>query len=308
MPSFASESKAARRQAPGRTILPAAIRRQGLGPGRQDGWLGNTGNQARLRLLDFAAGSGATIAPAPRYLHRSIRIPAQPSHFGQGCGPETSQRSLSIKSGSGIAELKTIADPTGKLPGQPRTVPDAGTPTPTPAPATPPAAGPAPAAPAAPAAPNFCKAVPTAASIKNVQKTTDGKLYGHEFDFSIDLTYTKLAASATHDQDAKLEWMEKVSDPPSWQTAVTANTWNDMFALYPTSPTFDGWKNRTKPCPGTETAAIHDTPATSVDLGARTLSFNLKVTGDSVTKSATGTQVLEPDGHGGIKTQTFTVP
>ena len=42
---------------------------------------------------------------------------------------------------------------------------------------------------------------------------------------------------------------------------------------------------------------------------ARTLDFNLKIKikGGSVTKAATASQVLEPDGKGGIETQPFTV-
>jgi len=153
---------------------------------------------------------------------------------------------------------------------------------------------------------SFCECTPTSASIKNVKKFTKGKLYGHKFDFVVDLTYSK---GATKHKDCDLEWWEKTTRPPAWQTVIKKNTWNDMFALYPTSPVFDGWtKNRKKPCPGKETAKLHDPPAASVDLPARTLWFNLKVKGGGTTKSATGKQVLEPDGKGGIKTQTFTVP
>ena len=154
----------------------------------------------------------------------------------------------------------------------------------------------------------FCQCIPTSASIKNVTKYTKGKLYGHKFDFVVDLTYSKRSSSATKHKDCSLEWREKTTRPPAWQTVIKKNTWHDMFALYPTSPTFDGWtKSRTKPCPGKETAKIHDPPAASVNLPARTLWFDLKVKGGGTTKSATGNQVLEPDGKGGIKKQTFTV-
>lgn len=158
----------------------------------------------------------------------------------------------------------------------------------------------------APAAASFFQCTPTSAAIKNVKKYTSGKLYGHEFDFVVDLTYTKLGAGATKDDDAKLEWWEKTDRPPSWQTTVKKDTWNDMFALYPTSPVFNNWTGRTKPVPGNETVTLHDPPAASVDMPARTLEFNLKVIGGGKTVSATGKQVLEPDGKGGIKTQTFT--
>jgi hypothetical protein len=159
----------------------------------------------------------------------------------------------------------------------------------------------------APAAPTFCQCKPTGAAIKNVKKYNSGKLYGHEFDFTVDLTYSALGSGAAAHSDCTMEWWEKTDRPPAWQTVIKKDTWNDLFALYPTSPTFDGWtKSRTKPCPGSETARVHDPPAASVDLPARTLEFNLKVSGAGTTKSATGKQVLEPDGKGGIKTQTFT--
>jgi hypothetical protein len=156
------------------------------------------------------------------------------------------------------------------------------------------------------AAPAFFQCTPTSAAIKNVKKYTKGKLYGHEFDFVVDLSYSKLGMPAIADDDAKLEWWEKTDRPPSWQTTVKKDTWNDMFVHVPNSPLFDNWKNRTKPVPGKETVTLHDPPAASVDMPARTLEFNLKVTGGGTTVSATGKQVLEPDGKGGIKTQTFT--
>jgi hypothetical protein len=207
--------------------------------------------------------------------------------FGHGREASSSFRMNTFWPGS--RSEATIAPP-GAAMDEESTVPDGGTKSP---PASPP--------------PTFCQATPTSASIKNIKKTSAGKLYGHEFDFVVDLTYSKLGSTASKHEDCTLEWFEKTSRPPAWQTVIKKDTWNDMFALYPTSPTFDGWtKSRTKPCPGKETATIHDTPNASVDMPARTLEFNLKVTGGGVTKSATATQVLEPDGKGGIKTQTFT--
>ena len=154
----------------------------------------------------------------------------------------------------------------------------------------------------------FFQCKPTSAAIKNVQQLRNGDLYGHEFDFVVGLTYTKLGKDATASSDATLEWWEKTDRPPAWQTAVAKNTWNDMFALFPGSPTFDGWtKGRTKPIPGNETATIHDPPAASVNMPARTLEFDLKVKGGGATVAATAKQVLEPDGKGGVKTQTFKV-
>lgn len=155
-------------------------------------------------------------------------------------------------------------------------------------------------------APASCDCVPSGVQIKNVRAYRSGKLYGHKFDVAISVGYFRAAAGKTG-QDAQLFWFERTDDPPAWQ-GVTPNAWNDMFALFPTSPTFDGWtKNRAKPCPGNETATITDPPATSVDLPARTLEFDISVQGLQVSHNARAKQVLEPDGKGGVKTQTFEI-
>jgi hypothetical protein len=159
-------------------------------------------------------------------------------------------------------------------------------------------------APSAPAA--GCDCVPSSVSIGNVSAFRRGKLYGHSFDVSIGLTYFA-AAPGTTGQDAQLRWMERTDRPPSWY-GVAPNVWADMFALFRGSPTFDGWtKNRSKPCPGTETATITDPPGARVDLPARTMEFDIYVYGQRIGHNARAKQVLEPDGSGGIKTQTFTV-
>jgi hypothetical protein len=151
-----------------------------------------------------------------------------------------------------------------------------------------------------------CDCVPSSVQIKNVSAYRSGKLYGHRFDVSVSLGYFA-AASGKTGQDAQLFWFEKTDRVPAWQ-GLNANTWNDMFGLFPASPTFDGWtKNRTKPCPGNETATIHDPPAASVDLPARTLEFDIYVRGLQVSHNARAKQVLEPDGTGGVKTQTFEI-
>jgi hypothetical protein len=151
-----------------------------------------------------------------------------------------------------------------------------------------------------------CDCVPRQVAIKNVQPYRNGKLYGHSFDVAVSLGYFTPPAGRAG-QDAQLIWREKTDRAPSWQ-GLAANTWNDMFALFPTSPTFAGWTtNRTKPCPGSEVATITDPPAASVDMPARTLEFDISVRGLQVTHNAQAKQVLEPDGSGGIKTQTFTV-
>jgi hypothetical protein len=183
-----------------------------------------------------------------------------------------------------------------------------GTTTPTTAPTTP---SPVPATANPPT--TFCSACLDDLKIQNISKINSGNSYGHSFDLVADLQYK--ANSGTAHQDATLKWEEKTSRAPSWQTAITANTWNDMFALYPTSPTFNGWtQNRTKPCPGKETATITDPPTADVTLPARTLEFRITVTSaagagcTTASKTVTAKQVLVPDGSGGITTQTFTTP
>jgi hypothetical protein len=136
--------------------------------------------------------------------------------------------------------------------------------------------------------------------IQNISKINSGNSYGHSFDLVADLQYK--ANTGTAHQDATLKWEEKTSRPPSWQTNITAGTWNDMFALYPTSPTFNGWtQNRTKPCPGKETATITDPPAADVNLPARTLEYRITVSSaagagcTTASKTVTAKQVLVPD-------------
>jgi hypothetical protein len=159
-------------------------------------------------------------------------------------------------------------------------------------------------APKAPA-PAGCDCVPSSVQIKNVSPYRSGKLYGHKFDVEVALTYFQAASGPG--TDAQLFWFERADRAPAWQ-GLSPNVWNDMFALFPTSPTFDGWtKNRTKPCPGSETATIHDPPAASVDLPARTLEFDIYVRGLQVSHNARAKQVLEPDGKGDVKTQTFEI-
>jgi hypothetical protein len=154
-------------------------------------------------------------------------------------------------------------------------------------------------------APAGCDCVPSSVQIKNVSATRSGKLYGHKFDVEIALTY--FAAASGPGTDAQLFWFEKSDRPPAWY-GVGPNVWTDLFPLFPASPTFDGWtKSRTKPCPGSETATITDPPAASVDLPARTIDFDIYVRGQRISHNARAKQVLEPDGKGGVKTQTFTI-
>ncbi|MCK4342130.1 MAG: hypothetical protein KAY37_10460 [Phycisphaerae bacterium] len=116
--------------------------------------------------------------------------------------------------------------------------------------------------------------------IKNIKKIDNATHWGHSFDAVIDLEYKKWDREFA---DCTLEWWERTDLPPAWQTrlGIKAWTWNDLYARFPTSPTFDGWtKNRKKPCPGKETATITDPPALGKRPGrnvSRTLQFAIKV-------------------------------
>jgi len=153
--------------------------------------------------------------------------------------------------------------------------------------------------------PAGCRCCPVSLEIQNVSPYRSGKLYGHSFDVVIGLEYDAPPGGGVP-TDCELVWLEKTDRPPAWQ-GITPNTWNDMFKLFPGSPVFNNWTtNRTKPCPGSETVTLTDPPAASVDLPARTLEFDLYVRGNACgTHNVKAKQVLEPDGAGGVKTQTF---
>lgn len=105
---------------------------------------------------------------------------------------------------------------------------------------------------------------------------------GHAFDFTIVMSF---AAGSSGISDCTFEWWEKVNVPAV--AGHPANTWTDMFALVPTSPTFNPWNNRTIPCPGggSLTVTIVDVPSLGSQPGqtvTRTLEFKL------VAKSGSG--------------------
>lgn len=146
--------------------------------------------------------------------------------------------------------------------------------------------------------------------IENISRYRSGNLYGHRFDLVTDLEYKTAASGGT--SDATLKWEEKTNRV--YHHSMVPNAWNDMYSLLPTSPTFNPWNNRTKPCPGRETVRITDPPAASVNLPARTLDFRITVessasgTCTNRSKTVTAKQELVPDGSGGITKQDFTTP
>src|SRR5438132_14209395 len=98
--------------------------------------------------------------------------------------------------------------------------------------------------------PNCCGCV-TGAVIQNVQFFTTPPITrggatvanGHSFDFVISMSFT---AGTGGTVDCTFEWWEKVDVPAI--AGHSANTWTDMFAFVPTSPTFDPWNNRVVSC------------------------------------------------------------
>ena len=145
-------------------------------------------------------------------------------------------------------------------------------------------------------------------AMKNITKTHSGFKYGHQYDLVINMEYK--ATTKASSVPCTLSWLEKTNR--GYYPGMVDNAWNDMTALIPNSPTFAPWKNRTQPCPGSETVTITDPPQADLRLPKRTL--EIKVTAGSATdcgcdnasKTASAVQVLEPDAAGGIKTQDFT--
>ena len=76
-----------------------------------------------------------------------------------------------------------------------------------------------------------CCACVTSAAIENEADLRNGDLYGHDFDFNIEMEY-KAAPEGVIPDDPELVWDERSTRSPAWQ-GLTANTWNDMFALFP---------------------------------------------------------------------------
>jgi hypothetical protein len=133
--------------------------------------------------------------------------------------------------------------------------------------------------------PNCCCCV-TRVAIQNVQTFTTPPIFrggtwvanGHSFDLVIDMNF---AAGTGGTADCTIEWWEKTDVP--YTPAMQADTWTDMYSLFPTSVTFGPWNSRTVPCPGggALTVTIVDIPS----LGAlppgssqsRTLKFRIMI-------------------------------
>jgi hypothetical protein len=158
-----------------------------------------------------------------------------------------------------------------------------------------------------------CCGCVTSATIGNIQPYNDGNRFGHNFDFTIQMSFT---AGAGGTSDCTLEWWEKTNIP--YLDIMSADTWIELYGPYSVSPTFDPWKNRVVPCPGggALTVTITDVPGLGIRPGRtarRTLQFRLVVKSGSgcactdASQTATATQVLEivngvPAGSGTLTT------
>lgn len=122
---------------------------------------------------------------------------------------------------------------------------------------------------------------------------------GHAFDLVIQMTF---AAGSSGSSNCSFQWWERVNIPAI--SGHPPNSWTDMFALVPTSPTFDPWNNRIIPCPGggNLTVTVVDIPSLGSAPGVtqtRTLEFRLVVKSGAgcacgfATSTATATEVLQ---------------
>lgn len=123
-----------------------------------------------------------------------------------------------------------------------------------------------------------CCCCVTSLAIQNINRIDTAAKMGHSFDLAIGLSYTGTATK----QRCNLEWWEKTDVPAL--TGHAPNTWTDMYSQFSQSPTFDPWRNRSEPCPGTGNVTINDPPALGRRPGrtvTRTLEFRLVVNSGS---------------------------
>lgn len=143
-------------------------------------------------------------------------------------------------------------------------------------------------------------------------------IFGHQFDLVVDLDIIKANGNSTDTASlaATLDWGEKVSPAPAWQTrnpSFVTGAYNDMYKLFPSSPTFASWSNRKAPDAGSGyIVAIHDIPGHRVGASTRTLNFSITVTSASSSAcncpnksfTVTATQILTNS----PQTSSFTTP
>jgi hypothetical protein len=111
-------------------------------------------------------------------------------------------------------------------------------------------------------------------SIANITRIDNATHMGHSFDLQIAMDRPASGSAG----ECVLEWWEKTDVPAI--PGHRPNTWTDMYALYPQSPTFDPWKNRGTTCGSSQGVTINDPPGLGKTPGrtvTRTLEFRLVV-------------------------------
>jgi hypothetical protein len=135
-------------------------------------------------------------------------------------------------------------------------------------------------------------------TISNINRIDIPTRMGHSFDVDMNLMYP---ASGPQGR-CILEWWEKTNVP--YTTGMAPDTWTDMFALLPTSPTLAPWVNRSEVCASSSPVKITDPPSLSRNPGrtvTRTLEFRIVINSmpatseggcGSATQKVTAKQVL----------------
>lgn len=143
-----------------------------------------------------------------------------------------------------------------------------------------------------------CPCCTDSISISNISRIDTAARMGHNFDVNMALSYPASGPSGS----CTLEWWEKTNVP--YHPGMSPNTWTNMFALVPGSPTFAPWKNRGTDCATSAPVTITDVPSLGRSAGrtvTRTLEFRIVINSMPPTSEAgcanasqqvTATQVL----------------
>jgi hypothetical protein len=138
-------------------------------------------------------------------------------------------------------------------------------------------------------------------AINSIRRIDTASHMGHSFDVDIGLGFPASGPTGS----CTLEWWEKTNIPAI--PGHAPNTWTDMFALLPTSPTFAPWNNRAESCGSSTGVTITDPPSLGKRAGrtvTRTLEFRIVVNSmpansesgcSEASRQVTATQVLKMD-------------
>jgi hypothetical protein len=119
-----------------------------------------------------------------------------------------------------------------------------------------------------------CPCCVTGMTMGNITQIDTTARMGHSFDLTIAMDRPASGPGG----ECVLEWWEKTNVP--YTPGMPANTWTDMFALLPTSPTLAPWVNRSRDCASSTAVLITDPPSLGKRAGrtvTRTLEFRLVV-------------------------------